>query len=340
MKVNTILIVMILITGYGYGQNIGQVTTRDTMIFSYDTTHLDTSEKLKVGLIRKKNYSYNATAGDTILYSIKKENLNPMKYKIIKPNDDKKEYDLAEDVVNQLLEVDSTGQYTFQFKNKSIKRNKVVVTLKGVNKVGHIQQIPVDPVPIIDTLWTVIHDTVPQLIFEETFYVGAKKNIRAEYEIMTSYEFADSVPCHWSYVVGFGKDYGETLGTLIDLKTQEPIGDPLIAYYAQGFNSFPESQSQRARLNLKGPIVNKNISRTAVGTYKADKGVYQLTLSNKDEVVGEYVYFKVMGFYYEPKSEEFELIERDRDKTYPKYVDNCKGKSQHVKEYGETELRN
>ncbi|MBK6265132.1 hypothetical protein JKA74_08790 [Marivirga sp. S37H4] len=276
---------------------------KDTVITGLDTINL-IHTKLKVRLFSKRDFSFEAGQGDTILYSLQKENNRRMKYRLIKPNAEEKEYRLDEDVKNSRLDTEAgAGNYILQLRNRSFRRNNVVIDLKKVKGWKRTEKVKVNP-PAEDSVWVVINDTIPRVVIEGTYYIGAKKNIRMESKKVIEFEFvSDSVPAYWAYLVGFGKEYQSEIETLIDLKTQQPIGDPLVAYFMKQFSGFPYSQSKRARMNLSGPKVNKDFNTTAYDLNTGKRGVYKLSVVNKDEVVGEYVYLRVVAFDLVKKSE-------------------------------------
>lgn len=275
---------------------------KDTVITGLDTIKLFHT-KLKVNLQSKKNFSFAASQGDTILYSLQKENNRRMKYRVIKPNAEENEYSLDEEVKDRRLDTEAgTGNYNLQFKNRSFKKNHVVVELTKVKGWKRTEKVKVIP-PAEDSVWVVINDTIPRVVLEEVYYIGAKKNIRMDSKRVIEFEFVrDSVPAYWGYLVGFGKEYQSEIEKLIDLKTQQPIGDPLVAHFMKQFRDFPYSQSNRAKMNLSGPKVNKHFNTTAYDLNTGRKGVYKLSVVNTDEVVGEYVYFKVVAFDLVKKS--------------------------------------
>ncbi|ELR71186.1 hypothetical protein C900_02990 [Fulvivirga imtechensis AK7] len=276
---------------------------KDTVISGVDTLKL-IHTKVKVWIKAKKRFSFEVGPGDTILYSLQKQNNTRMKYKVIKPNEEEKEYVLSEDIKNMPLETGAgAGNYTLEFKNQSFKTNYVVIDLKNVKSWKRIEKLKKEP-PKQDSVSVVIYDTIPRVVLEDTYYIGAKKNIKAGFEKVIAFEFvADSVPCYWSYLVGFGKKYQEDVNGLVNLETQQPVGDPLVAYFNGRFQSFLPSQSNRAKLSLKGPGVDRHFATTDFDTTYGRKGAYQLSLTNKDEVVGEYVYFKVVAFDFVKKEE-------------------------------------
>lgn len=277
---------------------------KDTIITGVDTVNL-IHTTLKVLPKLKRKFSFEATQGDTILYSLSKQKNTKMKYFVVKPNAEEKEYPLDADVKNVRLETDGgTGSYVLELKNRSfITTNHITIDLKQVHGWKRTEKIKKDP-PKEDSVVVAINDTVPRIIIDATYYLGARKNIKAESNKLITFEYvADSVPCYWSYMVGFGKDFGTQANNLIDLETQQPVGDPLVAWFTRQYQDFPYSQSQRAKMSLDGPGVSKQFNTTDYGTYHGKRGVYELSVTNKDEVVGDYIYFKVVAFDFVKKGE-------------------------------------
>jgi len=268
---------------------------KDTVITEIDTLGL-IHTKVKVWLMTNKKFHFDVAATDTILYSLKKEKDAKMKYVIIKPNDEKSESKFDEEIKNKKLEADAgAGSYTFEFKNRSLKTNHVIIDLKKVNKKTRTEQIPIEPK--IDSVTVILYDTVSRVVVDDTYYLGAKKNIRQEYRKNISFEFVkDSVPSRWMYIVAFGKNYSEKLAAIVDLETQQPVTEPLVALFKGKYLDFPYSKSERLKLRLTGPNINEVINTTETGARGGRFGKYNLSIMNEDEVVGEYVYFKVVAF--------------------------------------------
>lgn len=286
------------------GDDGKQYVLEDTTISGVDTVKL-IQTKLKLGLKARRKFTFDVAAGDTILYSLTKEKARKMKYKVINPAGEEKEYHLKEDVRNERLDTENggAGTYALEFRNQSFRKNYVIIDLKKAKGWKRVEQVRRE-LPAEDSVVVVMYDTVPRVVMEGTYYLGARKNIKAEYKKELEFAFpADSVPCRWAYIAGFGKEYETKLSELVDLKTQQPVGDALVSFFKTGIPRFPYAESERANLRLAGPGVSKGFSATDYGLYGGRQGVYKLSVTNEDEVVGEYVYYKVVAFDFIKKSE-------------------------------------
>ncbi|UII27392.1 hypothetical protein LVD15_02880 [Fulvivirga maritima] len=282
-----------------------QFTLEDSTYSGIDTVTL-LHTRMKVWVMTKKKFPFQVNAGDSLLYTLKKEKDVKMKYRIVFPDNTEKQFMIDDQVENMPLPTDAgAGTYTLEILNRSLKNNYVTITLKQAKGWTETTKIKV-PI-IVDSVTVAVYDTVPRLVLDDTYYLGARRNIKEDYRKTVEFDIApakDKAPLYWAFLIGFGREYGAEANNQVDIKTQQPVGDPLVAFFMKNRNEFPESESKKIELSLKGPGVNSSYHTTAYGTVNKHPGHYTLAVINDDEVVGEYVYFKVMAFDFVKSGEK------------------------------------
>ncbi|MEL7001721.1 MAG: hypothetical protein AAFN93_03195 [Bacteroidota bacterium] len=93
----------------------------------------------------------------------------------------------------------------------------------------------------------------------------------------------------------------------MNLITQEPIGDPLVALGMGKINKLPKTARDNLKFEFKGRGVSVKETIDSYDVIHFPKDTYEdqleITLSNSDEVVGAYIYVKVVAFKKIPQSQ-------------------------------------
>lgn len=263
-----------------------------------DTTDF-LSHNFKLGRRGKEEMTFSFQNSDTVLYSFSKVNDFRTFLQIVDPKGGLlfNNYITSKGVYGSFA-ADTTGAYTFRLKNKSFKPNEVLMNLKTIETwqdtiIKVKPAIPITPPPI--------YDTIPEILIEELIYLAARKNIKSEYKKTLSFEFDKDVNCVFgTYVIAVGKEYPEEINAMVDLVTQEPLGDPLVAYGLQKIDGLPVKDENKIQFEFKGRGVNQKGTSDRYDKFDFPlakyKEEYKIEVSNNDEIIGAYVYVKVVSF--------------------------------------------
>ena len=298
MNVSILLLALLPLSAFTLAQ--------DSTLYKVDTipvTVIDTLQipviQLNLGRRSKRKVNIVLKEPDVLIYSVK--GFNPQKANITitdpKPATILHKKIKSGDVgnVEGSYEIETSGSYLFTVKNKSLKNNTFEFNLKLIQETIENQpKITVFEQP--PEKHEFVYDTVIEIVHEEQFYLGAKKNIVDESLKVIDFQFPKGkVPTYWNYVVGFGETYGNDLKNVIDPITKQPIADPLVELGKGKSNNLPESENKNIKVSLKTP--NNTIFNAQLNNeHLARRGNYTFTLTNKDQVVGEYIYIKIVSY--------------------------------------------